>query len=134
PGGKCHRPIGRRRSERASRPMTAALRHQHRSAATASGCLNSRVRLTGYAPSGSNRDGPMVEQPCVLYITRRGTATEPFGWEVVRRADNCEIARSSRTFATRAEALADSARVVVSLTLESPGWSSCVVFSREAAD
>ena len=42
-------------------------------------------------------------------ITRRGTASEPFGWEIVRKADASAVARSSRIFPTRTEALADSA-------------------------
>jgi len=51
-------------------------------------------------------------------IARRGTASDQFGWEILRQADACKVARSSRTFATRAEALADSARAAASLAFD----------------
>jgi len=60
-------------------------------------------------------------------ITRRGTASEPFGWEIVRKADASAVARSSRIFPTRTEALADSARAAAPLAFDvDPGpkdWS-----------
>lgn len=51
-------------------------------------------------------------------VTRRGTDLEPFGWEILQRADGREVARSSRTFPTRVEALADSARTALAMALE----------------
>jgi hypothetical protein len=51
-------------------------------------------------------------------IIRCGTASEPFGWEIVRKADDQEVARSSRTFGTRAEALLDSARAAAALAFD----------------
>ena len=53
----------------------------------------------------------------LLRITRRGPSTAPFGWEIIRQDDSLEIARSAKTFATRAEALADSARAAAPLAL-----------------
>ena len=61
----------------------------------------------------------------LLRITRRGPSTAPFGWEIVRQHDSVEIARSEKTFPTRAEALADSVRAAAPLalsgTVERPG-------------
>ena len=54
----------------------------------------------------------------VLRITRGGPSTAPFGWQIVRQQDAIEIARSTKTFPTRMEALADSARVAAPLALE----------------
>jgi hypothetical protein len=51
-------------------------------------------------------------------IARRRTASEPFGWEVVRTADAREVARSLGTFSTRIEALADSARAAALLAFD----------------
>jgi hypothetical protein len=51
-------------------------------------------------------------------ITCRGTASEPFGWTIVCNADGHEAAQSSRTFPTRAEALADSARAAATFAVE----------------
>ena len=54
----------------------------------------------------------------LLRITRNGPSTEPFGWQIIRQQDSVEIARSAKTFTTRIEALADSARVAAPLALE----------------
>jgi hypothetical protein len=53
----------------------------------------------------------------LLRITRRGPSTAPFGWQIIRQQDSIEIARSAKTFPTRVEALADSARVAAPLAL-----------------
>ena len=53
-----------------------------------------------------------------VHIARSGPDAETFVWAIVREADGFEVARSSRTFPTRAEALADSARAAVSLALD----------------
>jgi hypothetical protein len=53
-----------------------------------------------------------------IRIARRGTSSEPFGWEILRKADLCEVARSSRTFSTRTEALGDSARAAAPLAFD----------------
>jgi hypothetical protein len=54
----------------------------------------------------------------LVRITRRGPPTAPFGWEIIRQNDSIEIARSAKTFPTRAEALADSVRAAAPLALE----------------
>ena len=54
----------------------------------------------------------------LLRITRRGPSTAPFGWQIIRQQDSIEIARSAKTFSTRIEALADSARIAAPLALE----------------
>jgi hypothetical protein len=54
----------------------------------------------------------------LLRITRRGPSTAPFGWEIIRQQDSIEMARSAKTFPTRAEALADSARVAAPLAFD----------------
>jgi hypothetical protein len=54
----------------------------------------------------------------LLRITRRGPSTAPFGWQIIRQQDSTEIARSARTFATRAEALVDSVRIAAPLALD----------------
>lgn len=54
----------------------------------------------------------------LLRITRSGPSSAPFGWKIIRQKDSREIARSEKTFATRVEALADSARVAAPLALE----------------
>ena len=54
----------------------------------------------------------------LLRITRRGPSTAPFGWQIIRQLDSIEIARSTKTFPTRVEALADSARVAAPLALQ----------------
>jgi hypothetical protein len=53
----------------------------------------------------------------VLRITRRGPSTAPFGWQIIRQQDAIEIACSKKTFPTRVEALADSARIAAPLAL-----------------
>jgi len=53
----------------------------------------------------------------VLRITRGGPSTAPFGWQIIRQQDAVEIARSTKTFSTRVEALADSARTAAPLAL-----------------
>jgi len=54
----------------------------------------------------------------VLRITRGGPSTAPFGWQIIRQQDKIEVARSGKTFPTRVEALADSARAAAPLALE----------------
>ena len=51
-------------------------------------------------------------------VRRRGTAFEPFGWEILRQADGHEVARSPRTFPTRTEALLDCARTAVAMAVD----------------
>jgi hypothetical protein len=48
-------------------------------------------------------------------VTSHGESDEPFGWTIRRGAD--AVAHSSRTFAARAAALADSSRVAITLVL-----------------
>jgi hypothetical protein len=50
-----------------------------------------------------------------VQVTSHGEPDEPFGWTIRRDAD--AVAHSSRTFATRAAALADSSRVAITLAL-----------------
>lgn len=54
----------------------------------------------------------------LLRVTRRGPSTAPFGWQIISQQDSIEVARSERTFPTRAEALADSVRVAAPLALD----------------
>lgn len=54
----------------------------------------------------------------LLRITRSGPTSAPFGWQIIRQQDSSEIARSEKTFSTRMEALADSARAAAPLALE----------------
>jgi hypothetical protein len=51
-------------------------------------------------------------------VTRRGTAVNPFGWEILQKADGWEVARSARTFRTRTEALADSVRTAAAMAFD----------------
>lgn len=37
-------------------------------------------------------------QRCIVRISRRGSLTEPFGWEIYREADSVETHRSTRMF------------------------------------
>jgi hypothetical protein len=53
----------------------------------------------------------------LVRITRRGPSTAPFGWEIIRQNDSVEIARSAKTFPTRAEAVTDSVRAAAPLAL-----------------
>jgi hypothetical protein len=57
-------------------------------------------------------------QRYIVRISRRGSLTEPFGWEICREADSVEMHRSTRTFSTRVEALLDSARTAAALDLD----------------
>jgi hypothetical protein len=50
-------------------------------------------------------------------VSRRGKPEAPFGWEICREADSVETHRSTRTFATRIEALLDSVRTAADLAL-----------------
>jgi hypothetical protein len=54
----------------------------------------------------------------LLRITRTGPEDAPFGWQILRQQDSKEIAHSTKTFATRLEALADSTRVAATLALD----------------
>jgi hypothetical protein len=60
----------------------------------------------------------MPEHEYTVRVIRCGVTSELFGWEIVRKADGHEVARSSRTFCSRIEALADSARVAASLAFD----------------
>jgi hypothetical protein len=51
-------------------------------------------------------------------VSRCGTASKALGWEIIRKADGHEVVRSSTTFSTRAEALADSVRAAASLAFD----------------
>ena len=51
----------------------------------------------------------------IVRITRHEAVTDSFGWEIVRKSDRLELARSVRTFSTRLDALADSAKAAASL-------------------
>ena len=58
-----------------------------------------------------------MEKPAYsVRVTSHGESDEPFGWTIRRDADDA-VAHSSRTFATRAAALADSSRVAMTLAL-----------------
>ena len=48
-------------------------------------------------------------------ISRHGT--EAFGWEIRREADPVEVHRSTRLFATRIEAILDSAQAATTLRI-----------------
>ena len=54
----------------------------------------------------------------LLRITRDGPSTSPFGWQISGEQDSLEIARSTTTFPTLLEAMADSVRVALPLELE----------------
>jgi hypothetical protein len=60
-----------------------------------------------------------------IRITRRGPPSRPFGWEIRRQDDSVKLASSTKTFRTRGEALADSARAaaprVLASKVKSPG-------------
>ena len=60
----------------------------------------------------------MPEHEYAVRVTRSEAVCERFGWEIVRKADGHAVARSSRTFSTRFEALADSARAAASLAFD----------------
>lgn len=61
----------------------------------------------------------MPEHEYAVRVTRSEAACELFfGWQIVRKADGHVVARSSRTFSTRFEALADSARAAASLAFD----------------
>ena len=51
-----------------------------------------------------------------IRITDHGPPSRPFGWEIYRQ-DSVNLASSTKTFRTRGEALADSARVAAGLVL-----------------
>ena len=55
-----------------------------------------------------------VQPAYEVHITDRGPASRPFGWEI-QLGDSVLIERSTSTFATRGEAIADSTRAA--------GWS-----------
>lgn len=48
-------------------------------------------------------------------ISRRGPLSRPFGWEICQQNDGIEVERSTNTFATYSEALADSAAAAAPL-------------------
>lgn len=50
-------------------------------------------------------------------ISRRGPPSRPFGWEICQLEDGIEVERSTNTFSTRGEALADSAPALAPLVL-----------------
>jgi hypothetical protein len=60
-----------------------------------------------------------------IHITRRGPASRPLGWEIRREGYSVKVASSTKTFRTRGEALADSARTaaphVLASKVKSPG-------------
>jgi hypothetical protein len=58
---------------------------------------------------------PERDEEYVVHVTRRGTASKPFGWAIVRKADGHKVARSLETFSARTEALADSSRTAASM-------------------
>jgi hypothetical protein len=60
----------------------------------------------------------MPEHEYAVRVTRSEAACERFGWEIVRKADGHAVARSSWTFSTRFEALADSVRAAASLAFD----------------
>jgi hypothetical protein len=60
----------------------------------------------------------MPDHAYAIRVTRSEAACELFGWEIVRKADGHAVARSSWTFSTRFEALADSARAAASLAFD----------------
>ncbi len=60
----------------------------------------------------------MPEHEYAVRVTRSKAVCERFGWEIVRKADGYAVARSSRTFSTRFEALADSVRAAASLAFD----------------
>ena len=52
---------------------------------------------------------------CFVRISLHGA--NAFGWEICREVDAIEVHRSTRLFATRIEALLDSARVAATLNI-----------------
>ena len=66
-------------------------------------------------PSGSKE---VDSRRYLLRITRDGPSTSPFGWQILDQQDSVEIARSTTTFVTLLEALANSVRVALPLELE----------------
>ncbi len=54
----------------------------------------------------------------LLRITRDDLSTTPFSWQIIGQHDSAEILRSTSTFATLLEAMADSAQAALSLELE----------------
>jgi hypothetical protein len=66
-------------------------------------------------------DGKEMSEPTgyAIRITRRGQLSRPFGWEVRRQGYSVKVASSTKTFRTRGEALADSARAAAPRVLAS---------------
>jgi len=63
---------------------------------------------------GEIQDCMLETEDYVVCVTRCGTASALFGWEILRIADAHVVARSSTAFSTRFEALADSVQAAAS--------------------
>lgn len=59
-----------------------------------------------------------------VHITDQGPPTRPFGWQIVQRQDYRLLARSTESFATAGEAIADAARAEIWRTLGDDRTSS----------
>jgi hypothetical protein len=53
----------------------------------------------------------------LVRVRKFSDADHPFGWELCQGAGSLVLQRSTRTFATRAEALIDSAQIAAALAL-----------------
>jgi len=61
------------------------------------------------------RSDPGSTTRYIVRISRQGA--NAFGWEICREADSIVVHRSTRSFATRIDAILDSARTAAALSL-----------------
>lgn len=66
---------------------------------------------------GSIAEDPVGRGGYTVRVTRGEAAADSFGWQIIRNSDGYEAARSSGTFSTRREALADSAKAAAPLAI-----------------
>jgi hypothetical protein len=79
-----------------------------------------RLRVRAYfakCAEGDIQHCMLETEDYAVCVTRCGTASALFGWEILRIADAHVVARSSTAFSTRFEALADSVQAAASQAL-----------------
>jgi hypothetical protein len=70
---------------------------------------HAKTQTNGYAP------GAKSPPRSIVHISRHEAGA--FGWKIYRNAGSIEIHRSTRLFATRIEAIVDSARAAATLRI-----------------
>jgi succinoglycan biosynthesis protein ExoL len=82
----------------------------------------SRAHIRPQDTDSLRSDGKEMSEPSgyAILIIRRGPPPRPFGWEVRRHGDSVKVVSSTKTFLSRGEALADSARAAASRVLAVP--------------